>query len=117
MIVYSNACDYGSGGGQCDGYISVINTDSTPYYLMNEKYYSIIEGFSGSYGNDDERTPYVLEEIERKVTVTDSSILIGKIQERDNAPPKEYDVDISEMQSGEYVMENGVLKLLNVPSK
>jgi hypothetical protein len=113
LIIYSTACEYGSGGGQCDGYFSVINTDSTPYYLMNERYYSIIEGFSRSYGNDDERTPYVLEETERKISITENTILVGAIQEHDNEPPKEYDREVSNIPSGKYSMKDGVLILIS----
>lgn len=112
LIVRTRVCEYGSGGGTCKEYFSIINIDSIPYFVMREQVSESIEGFSRTYGIDAEPTPYIYETCERKISLQNRQIIIEETTEKDNKAPRDYDCEITNITSGSYNMRKGKMRLI-----
>lgn len=112
LIVRTKACEYGSGGGTCKEYFSIINIDSIPYFVMREQVSESIEGFSRTYGIDTEPTPYVYESCERQVHIKNKQIIIKETIEKDNEAPRDFDCELTNIPNGTYYMKNGKIYLI-----
>lgn len=116
LILQAKGCNYGSGGGSCDAYFMILNTDSIPTFLFNEHYLCAFEGFSRSYGNDEERTPYTYEITERKIRIEERSIIVEEVISEATENGVEVtaysDCGLTQIPNGRYRMVEGKVKFI-----